>query len=463
MPGVPLRVGRYTIHGEIASGGMATVYLARMAGLAGFARTVAVKRLHGGGGEPELLDMFLDEARLAARIQHPNVVSTVDVVRLGDELLLVMEYLHGESLSRVLSALKRDGDDIPLDIASAILCDALHGLHAAHEAKTENGEPLCIVHRDVSPQNLLVGADGITRVLDFGVAKAMGRLHTTRDGQVKGKLGYMGPEQLSAEPVDRRTDVFAAGIVLWEMLTGQRLFRADSEALTIRNVLEKTIPAPSEFAPRIPPELDAVVLRALSRDRKGRFSTARDMATALEAAHGVASARRVADWLAVAVGEVLTERSNAVRAIERSEPTIADVDIPIDETISGVITPPRGTSRKAWSRLGLSALVAACFVALGIGLGLHRAWSHAPAAGAVDAGGSAVQAVASTPAEVPTTSSAPTTSEIVDAATQRPTASVPRPRPTSRPSPRAPAPPTKCHVSFVTDKDGIEHPVTVCP
>jgi serine/threonine-protein kinase len=169
--------------------------------------------------------MFLDEARVAARIRHPNVIPTLDIVAAEGELLLIMEYVQGESLSRLNRASLQAAVDTPLPVISAIVAGALHGLHAAHEASGENGEPLHIVHRDVSPQNILVGEDGVVRVLDFGIASAVGRLQVTRDGQIKGKLAYMPPEQFWGKPLDRRADVYAMAVVLWECITQRRLFK----------------------------------------------------------------------------------------------------------------------------------------------------------------------------------------------------------------------------------------------
>ena len=200
----PLVVGRYAICDAIASGGMATVHLGRLIGPVGFSRTVAVKRLHPQfAHDPDFTSMFLDEARLAARVQHPNVVPTLDVVLANDELLLVMEYVRGEALSRLVRAARERGERLPPRIVGAIASGALQGLHAAHEAVDEKGRPLGLVHRDMSPQNILVGVDGTARVLDFGIAKAEGRAHATREGQVKGKLLYMPPEQLQGKAACR--------------------------------------------------------------------------------------------------------------------------------------------------------------------------------------------------------------------------------------------------------------------
>src|ERR1041385_2717351 len=197
-PPRPRLIGRYALFGEIASGGMATVHFGRLVGPVGFSRTVAIKRLHPQyAKDPEFVSMFLDEARLAARIQHPNVVTTLDVVALPNEVFLVMEYVQGESLSRLVKNTTKAGERMPWGHIVSVMAGMLHGLHAAHEAKSERREPLNIVHRDVSPQNVLVGTDGVARVLDFGVAKAAMRVGSTRDNQMKGKLSYMSPEQLN--------------------------------------------------------------------------------------------------------------------------------------------------------------------------------------------------------------------------------------------------------------------------
>src|SRR5262245_61720717 len=289
---------RYEVHGEIAAGGMATVHFGRLVGAVGFSRTVAIKRLHAQfARDPDFVSMFLDEARLAARVQHPNVVTTVDVVPLEDEVFLVMEYVHGEALSKLIRAARRRGELVPPRIGVSILAGALHGLHAAHEAKSERGEPLNIVHRDVSPQNILVGTDGVPRVLDFGVAKAAARATSTRDGQMKGKVSYMAPEQLRGRGVDRRTDVFAAGVVLWEALTGRRLFDGDDPGEVLAKLLESHIPGPAEVEPSIPPVLDSIVMRALNRDITLRWTTAREFAIALEHSGPIALPREVGDWV----------------------------------------------------------------------------------------------------------------------------------------------------------------------
>ena len=349
---------------------MATVHYGRVRGAASFARIVAIKRLHPHlAKDDDFSTMFLDEARIAARIQHPNVASILDVVSLPEgELLIVMEYIAGESFSRLLRRVRTDGETVPPDVAAAIVCDGLQGLHAAHEAKNDLGDPLGIVHRDVSPHNLLVGGDGITRLVDFGVAKARGRIHATREGQVKGKIAYMPPEQLRGQPIDRRCDIYAMGVVLWEALTSERLFQADSEGETVTKVLEHKIVPPSLIAPEAPKALDAVVLKALARDPKDRYATARDMATAIEAAVRVASARGVATFVQTSAGEVLEERRRAVAELERrsededsSIGTPGGVDVPADSQVSSVslTTDAPAKSRRRFALAALAAVLLA--------------------------------------------------------------------------------------------------------
>jgi eukaryotic-like serine/threonine-protein kinase len=315
-------VGRYALYEEVAAGGMATVHLARLVGPAGFSRTVAIKKLYPQfARDPEFVSMFLDEARIAGRIRHPNVAATLDVVALAGELFLVMEYIHGESLARLQRNVAKQDAYIPVPIAIAMMHGVAQGLHAAHEARGEDGTPLQIVHRDVSPQNILIGSDGIARVVDFGIAKAVGRLQTTREGQLKGKTAYMAPEQLRGRPVDRRTDIFACGVVLWEALAGGRLFYADSAPETMARVLEMPVEAPSHAArergDRIPAALDDLVLRAVHRDPSQRYASALELAIALEkVCPPVPTAREVGDYLKRTVGSSLDARAKRVRDIE---------------------------------------------------------------------------------------------------------------------------------------------------
>ncbi|WP_394837168.1 serine/threonine protein kinase [Pendulispora rubella] len=312
-------LGRYTLHGEIASGGMASVHIGRMVASAGFSKVVAIKRLHEEfASDPDFVTMFLDEARLAARVHHPNVVQPLDVIAEGGEVFLVMEYVRGETLAKLQRILRPLGERVPPAVAGAIVVGVLHGLHAAHEAKSELGEPLGIVHRDISPQNVLVGTDGTARVLDFGIAKATDRAHHTREGDLKGKIAYMAPEQLAGETeLDRRTDIFAAAVVLWELLTGRRLYESESQPTLLTRTRTGTIPPPSRFAPDVPEAVDDVVRKALSRAREDRFSSARAMAIALEIAMPLATPSTVGEWVEEVAQESLLRRATRIAEIEQ--------------------------------------------------------------------------------------------------------------------------------------------------
>ncbi|MBS2016974.1 MAG: serine/threonine protein kinase [Deltaproteobacteria bacterium] len=311
-------LGRYLLGEPIAAGGMATVHLGRLVGAAGFSRTVAIKRLHGHLARNHgLVQRFVDEARIVSRIRHANVVQTLDIVADDGELLLVLDYVHGESLAKLRRESLARGMPVPAAVASAIVVGVLRGLHAAHEAKSANGTPLGCVHRDVSPQNILVGADGVARVLDFGIAKAAGRLAESLTRNVKCKLAYMSPQQVGGEELDRRADIFAAGVVLWEALAGERLFRGEDAATTIHAVYHRTPPALSERGLGIAPAADAVLSRALAKTLEERFESADAMARALEIAIPPAHEREVADWVDRVGRDALAERAAKVSAFER--------------------------------------------------------------------------------------------------------------------------------------------------
>jgi serine/threonine-protein kinase len=310
-------LGRYVVFEEIAAGGMATVHLGLVRGAAGFARMVAVKRLHRQyAKDPEFVAMLVDEARVAGRIHHPNVVMMLDVASEDGELVLVMEYVHGEPLAKLLRNARRKGLRVDPRIAATILTEALHGLHAAHEARDERGMELGIVHRDVSPQNIIVGADGVSRVLDFGIAKAAGRSHVTREGDIKGKFAYMPPEQLHGEHLDRRADIYAAGVVLWETLTGERLFLGSADVPDLRRLLDADVEPPSTRVADLDPQLDAVAMKALAREPDDRYPTARAMAQALEAWGPAATASEVSAWVESLSGESLARRARLIATLE---------------------------------------------------------------------------------------------------------------------------------------------------
>ena len=314
----PRDLGRYRLHGEIAAGGMATVHFGRLVGTGGFAKTVAIKRLYPQFATvPEFVTMFLAEARLAARVRHPNVVPPSDVFQVEDEIFLVMEYVEGDSLARLLKATVARNERAPRSASVSIMCGMLHGLHAAHEAKNDQGEPLGLVHRDISPQNVLVGVDGIARVIDFGIAKAADSVLVTKEGELKGKLSYMAPEQLSSGKVTRKVDIYAASVVLWELLTGQRLFDAEYQQEILKKILDGLIDPPSRFVPDISPDLDEIVLRGLSRNQDHRFETAREMALALEDLVVLANPSQVGAWVETVARPMLEKRAERLSQIER--------------------------------------------------------------------------------------------------------------------------------------------------
>ena len=323
----PEIVGRYALYGEIASGGMATVHFGRLLGPVGFSRPVAIKRLHPHcAKDPQFTKMFIDEARLASRIHHPNVVSTLDVVATEGELLLVMDYVQGESLARLLRKAMDRAVEIPLRVTLSIMCGVLHGLHAAHEAKSEAGEPLEIVHRDVSPQNVIVGIDGTARVLDFGIAHASARLETTQEGHIKGKVTYMAPEQLAGNDVDRRADIYSAGVMLWELFAGKRLFTKADAHTVLMDKMFKPVERPSLHREDIPDALDAVTLHALEKDPNRRFATAREMALALEKYGPLATPSEVGAWVEATARDALSMRSMKVAEFESAPPVCFDAD-----------------------------------------------------------------------------------------------------------------------------------------
>lgn len=283
LRGLPRRLGRYELIAEIGAGGMASVFLARTTGPGRFHKWVAVKQVHPHlARDRKFLAMFLDEARVAAAIQHPNVAQVFDLGDENDEYYLAMEYLEGEHLGAVASRMFGKKQRFPAPLAARIVAAAAAGLHHAHEARDENGEPLELVHRDVSPHNIFVTYGGDVKVMDFGVAKAAGRITTTETGGRKGKLAYMSPEQLLNEGLDRRTDVFALGIILWEITLARRLFRAENDAQTISRILNGQFKKPTELEPGYPLELETIVLKALARDPENRYSTAQELQIDLE-------------------------------------------------------------------------------------------------------------------------------------------------------------------------------------
>lgn len=451
MPRAPERLGRYLLFDVIASGGMARVHLGRLEGPVGFSRAVAIKRLHPHlATEREFVAMFMDECKLAARIAHPNVVPVTDVVALPEELFLVMDYVAGESLARLL---KSDRPRPTPAIAAAIAVDMLEGLHAAHEARSEDGRPLGIVHRDVSPQNVIVGTDGLARVLDFGIAWALERVQSTREGQLKGKLKYMAPEQLRGTGVDRKTDVYSVGVVLWEMLTAKTLFDGENEANTFSLVSLGAQQPPSAFAAQVPPALDAAVMKALAIDPARRTTSAREMATELARALSPANRQEIAEWVSGSAKEALGERAVQVREVTNytdvpdaiaTEPA----SLPRVSVAPASLSSPKPASRTAVPALiGISGALLIGFLVMTIAL-VQRSRSSAEPASAESA---QISASSAESALAPVVTSPPITSvtppAISSSSTSRKTPKVPR---------------SDCNPPYTLDADGVRVPKRHC-
>jgi serine/threonine-protein kinase len=275
--------GRYELLKRLAGGGMGEVYLARQRGIDGFQKLLVIKTLLPHLCEDEeFITMFKDEARVTAQLIHPNICQVFEFEQVGGVFYMAMEYLRGEDLRRLWKACEQRGTPLRVPLICRVLSDAAAGLDFAHSLRDSKGEPYHIVHRDISPQNILVTFEGGVKVIDFGVAKAAGRSQHTRTGALKGKYSYMSPEQVAGSEVDGRSDIFALGIVLHELLTGRRLFKADSDVQTLARVRECNVPPPSRLNPQLPPGLDQIVLKALAKDPGERYATAQEFRLALE-------------------------------------------------------------------------------------------------------------------------------------------------------------------------------------
>ena len=320
-------IDRYELLSELACGGMATIYAARERGALGFDEIVAIKTLHPHlRGERSLVEMFLDEAQLASRISHPNVIAARDSgCDANGHPFIAMDYVAGEQLGALLRRAGEAGKRIAPQIGLRIVLDALQGLRAAHALAGAHGRSLGLVHRDVSPQNILIGLDGVARLTDFGVAKAEGRLHVTRADVVKGKLAYMAPEQAAGRELDQRADLFAMGIVLWETLTRRRLFAADDSAEVFRRVLYEPIAPPSSVHRSLAP-LDGLLARALARDPDQRFATADEFARALELAAEALGGLASHAVVAKLVSRLAADKVAAERERMRSAAALLDGD-----------------------------------------------------------------------------------------------------------------------------------------
>ena len=331
-------LGRYQILKHLAQGGMADVLLARTRGIEGFERHVVIKRIRAEQARDErYVTMFLDEARLAATLHHHNVVQVNDIGEQDGEYFFAMEYVHGEDVRALLMRLSSRGEQVPLEHVITIITAAAAGLHHAHEQRGPDRTPLGIVHRDVSPANILIGYDGGVKVADFGIAKAAHRTVETRSGTLKGKVAYMSPEQCVGEAVDRRSDVFSLGIVLYELATVRRLFKGDNDFLTMTSIVLGHIPAPSKFRPDLPPELEDIILKALGNKPGERYASADEMRLALEQLAAKLGLRTSSTTLADYVKQQFGERPEPWLVEEEPD---CEVSIDFDGSASGIVQAP---------------------------------------------------------------------------------------------------------------------------
>ena len=418
-----MKVGSYELSEAFASGATSTVHLAR---IPGSARVVAVKRLHPhlAAREGTLRARLVEEARIVGHIAHPNVVQMLETVETEREVFLVMEHVEGETLERLLALAP-----CPPAIAIAIARDVLAGLHAAHHARDGSGAPLGLVHRDVSPKNVIVGTDGRAKLLDFGIAKVEGRARTTRDGHVRGTLAYMAPEQLEGEALGPRADVYAMGVVVWEALTGRFLVEADTDDAVARRILDHDFVAPSAYVPALPRALDAAVMRALARAPEMRFASALEMALALEESVAPASADTVGAWVESLAGARIRARYDAPALPSHHE--------------RARTLPPASSPSSRWIA-PLAVVVAIGLVGVAV-LARGRASGPPATIRAPEPTATAVAATAPTPPEPPSASasapaSAPTTTALAAADRERVerSPSATSPRPTTPPSASAP-------------------------
>ena len=378
-PDAPVSIGRYLLHRQIARGGMATIHIARVVGDVGFSRIVAAKRLRPElAQDREFVTMFLDEARIASKVHHRNVVPVLDVGTAAGEVVLVQEMVHGAPLSMLLKQAYESKSPVPMPVAVSIACQVLAGLHAAHETSDELGAPLRIIHRDVSPQNIMIATDGTARLLDFGVAKAAASAHVTRKGTFKGKLAYAAPEQIRGKAT-RQTDIWAASVVLWELVVGDRLWRdARSEDDIIIAIMKRTPPLVTEALASERAAMSGyrwnqlellapIIAKGLASDARRRWQTAEEMEEALSAVVPLASGSDVSEWLHALAGNFIDERdrliaeeeaqwrAGAVPVAPQKRPHIANGSGGLDPKSIAVEPPRRG-----WTRKQIVAVIASC-------------------------------------------------------------------------------------------------------
>ncbi len=326
------RLGNYELLNLLATGGMAEIYLARQTGVGGFERLVVVKKiLPHLARQKRFVQMFFDEARIAAQLSHPNIVQIIEIGQQDDDYFLAMEYLEGESLGYLVREARRQGEYPPVELAAGMISQVCDGLDYAHRFSDNTGRPLNIVHRDVSPHNIIVLFSGGVKLVDFGIAKAASNVHQTHAGTLKGKFAYMSPEQVRGEPLDARSDLFSLGVALWELLCGRRLFKREGEAATMQAVLGEAIPPPAGLRPQVPAELSAVAERALQRDPGLRYQAASEMAAALREylrqASALAGPAEISAWANQVLGQRAGDKRRLLALLEKKGGDISSFSV----------------------------------------------------------------------------------------------------------------------------------------
>ncbi|WP_164017870.1 serine/threonine protein kinase [Pyxidicoccus trucidator] len=344
--------GKYELLRKIASGGMGQIFLAREHGT-GFERLVVLKLILPHLAEDdEFLSMFLDEAGLVARLTHPNLITILDLTEIEGRHCLAMEYVQGDDVRRLDKFSRAHGKPLPVGLILRIIADAAAGLHYAHEARDAQGKPLRLVHRDVSPQNILVGFDGGVKVIDFGVAKAATSSQNTATGVLKGKYPYMSPEQANGHSIDARSDLFALGVVMWELLTGKRLFKGESDLMTLRLVKDCQVPRPSQLNPKLPPGLDEILLKALATTPDGRYPDCGAFRLALEDyalnLRLPSSSAHLSAYLREVYAERIATETDPAKLDQLAED--ADLDSRSNSSLSGINGGPRSAASRAVPR-----------------------------------------------------------------------------------------------------------------
>ncbi len=363
-------MGKYLVGARLAAGGTASVYLARLSGPHNFERLVALKIIHEHlSEEQEFVDMFLDEANLASRLSHPNIVHVYELAQEEGTLFMAMEYLHGQPLSQLYKRANERGVKVPHDVGAWSGAGAAHGLHHAHELRDDMGTPLGLVHRDVSPQNIFITYDGQVKVVDFGIARAEGRIAKTAVGQIKGKFSYMAPEQALGHAYDHRSDLFALGATLYEVAVGARLFKGEDEIDTLRRVVAADVPDPRIAIPDFPDELDKAFRRALVADPDKRYATAEEMGRELDEFVEATGARDQRERIVALMGDLFgderVKQEAAVQELRRqaSEGTSEGQEVAAEQpTLVGTespLTPRRKVSPTAviGGVVGLGAII----------------------------------------------------------------------------------------------------------